>query len=67
MSVDWTKPIQTRSGLKAELVRRIGDDYWVVITDEVGKECMLCYQADGRYRSLPGNDFDIINVPEEVV
>lgn len=65
MTIDWTKPIQTRDGRKAEFVRRVGVEYWVVIDDESGKECMVHYPEAGTYFNRNRKECDIVNVPEE--
>jgi hypothetical protein len=64
MSVDWTKPIQTRGGRKARLVCTIppvgGAETRVVTLDE--QSLRLYYEAGNYIRDDRDND-DIINVP----
>jgi len=65
-TVDWSKPIQTRGGLKVELNPRIN------IKDIVAITVFECGQAVNIFVSLNGefaedgepHEFDIINVPE---
>ncbi len=64
MSVDWTRPIQTRSGRKARLVCTIppvgGAETRVVTLDE--QSLRLYYEAGNYILGAIEND-DIINVP----
>jgi hypothetical protein len=65
VSVDWTKPIQTRSG---RAVRYIGRDVGMcvrvaIVVDEKGTEFETTYYDDGRYWTVMpfGQPNDIIN------
>lgn len=66
MSVDWTKPIQLRDGRKAEFVRRVREEYWIV-TEHGGLEVMMNYHRDGRMCRTSSHEHpgDVINQPEE--
>ena len=68
MSVDWSKPIQTRGGRKARLVCTIppvgGAETRVVTLDE--QSLRLYYEAGNYIRDDRDND-DIINVPPRKV
>ncbi len=70
MSVDWTKPIQTRDGRKAEFVRRVNarsdtQKIWCVV-EHFGFEEMASFNQDGQHFEVP-TSYDIVNAPEEKV
>lgn len=70
--LDWTKPIQTRAGLKAVLTtdnffsERVEQKYnHLVLVDNVdGTKSSWCFTPEGRYDTdVLNHDRDIINVP----
>ena len=70
MSVDWSKPLQTRGGTRAEYVGLIdppskdGETIACVIRDIDGVARLYSYHADGScFAEIPQQTFDIINVP----
>ncbi len=68
MTLDWTKPIQTRSGLKAELIRRgvthpVSPNI-VLVDREAGRQVAFMYPDGGNYRhDGRQHDLDIVNAP----
>ena len=73
MTIDWTKPIQTRDGRSARLLCKDlkgarGYPVVVALLDERGYESLEHYTLGGQY--LTGddeeNDHDLINLPERV-
>lgn len=71
VTVDWTKPIQTRGGLKARVLTtdRKGTAYPVVALIEVkaGNEQTNTYTLNGLILTNSTDPYDIINVPPEPV
>jgi hypothetical protein len=68
-AVDWSKPIQTRDGRKAEFLRELAgrdDPFAAAVMDKDGREAVLFYFADGRLLSLDESPSDIINTPERI-
>lgn len=68
--VDWTKPLQTRSGLKVEFLRKLNRTtapIIVVTFHKTGEETIATYPESGRWLyDLTGKaPLDIINVPED--
>lgn len=56
MSIDWTKPIETRDGRKAEYIMRISNDEYprvVKVTHEDGHEAVYGYTEAGGYFAEP--------------
>lgn len=71
MTVDWTKPIQTRDGRKARvLATDLGDDNYpivVAVTDGSDHEYSATRTLDGRISiKSEFDDSDVINVTEEI-
>lgn len=68
MSVDWTKPIQTRDGRKAELLCKdlLGDFSHAVKVKCKEGNMIGCYKPNGN-RFQHESDYDIINVPPQKV
>lgn len=72
MSIDWTKPIQTRDGRPARLLGHIDAQQPVVVAyvnDKEG-ETVEAFHTDGRYYlyEVDGESkFDIVNVPTDPV
>ncbi|MDE2105110.1 MAG: hypothetical protein KGL39_48170 [Patescibacteria group bacterium] len=67
MTLDLTKPMQTRDGRKARLLASdLKSQFQLVfvITDKDGNEHVGERYADGRYSSGYDRPHDIINVPE---
>lgn len=70
---DPTKPVQMRCGWKAEIIRsdlKGPASIVAIITDSEGDEFVEAYREDGSRRgsnSLIENNFDLVNIPEEVV
>lgn len=69
MAVDWTKPIQTRDGRKAEFLRETNHTEYpmlCLVTDSRGIQQPTTYTSSGAYwRDNPCfKEFDIINTPE---
>lgn len=69
--IDWTKPIQTRSGRPARvLCTDLKDTEYpvavaVLVSDK--HEAAYTYTAEGKYAIEGDEPFDIINVPEKRV
>ncbi len=67
MSLDWTKPLATRYGEKAEFVRelRTDDEYpmLVIVTARDGSQEACMYRRDGTY-AVGGGDcgWDLQNI-----
>lgn len=81
MSVDWTQPIQTKSGLKAALLkelRGVGKIVLAVVVADAAAEMVYSYSPYGRLivnverlgvvyvEEAAESDMDIINVPIRV-
>lgn len=68
--IDWTKPIQTKSGRKAELIYRLTNanpEYYqpmvVLIEDEKGFQSIEMFSPDGGYfDGVEDSQLDLINV-----
>lgn len=65
--IDWTKPIQTKDGKKAEFIRAFPENgnhasHLVVIFHNGAWAC--AYRADGRHAFDPG--LDLVNVKPEL-
>ena len=69
MGVDWSKPIQTRDGKKAELLKilKTNDPYPCIVAIEwKGNEEIIQVRKNGRYLGSNCEDeLDIINVPQK--
>lgn len=68
MTLDLTKPVQTRDGKKARIVctDAKGKTYKVIALVEIdGEEEAHSYTLDGWFREeAAGGDLDLVNVPE---
>ena len=68
MSIDWSKPLQTKDGRSARvicsnLVNELFPICCAVMED--GEEHAYTYSVDGRYLKYRSNDLDLVNpVPE---
>ena len=67
---DYTKPFQTRSGRKAELLAVINNDETplvVKITYSNDKEYILLYRDHGKFNRNPmlDDEMDLINIPQK--
>lgn len=68
--IDWTKPIRTKSGTKAEFIYRLANPdpqyhqaMVVVIEDERGIQSVEAFSTDGKYFvNALDSDMDLINV-----
>ena len=70
MKLDTTKPVQTRGGLKAEIIRTgINDGAYSIaalITLDNGREQVLTFTDNGACNQLGLlKSFDLVNVPEK--
>ena len=68
--INWEKPIQTRDGRKARVVRTdVKSDHYSVIclvTQESGDEFVItCHHDGSRDTTFAGHEADIINAPEK--
>lgn len=68
--VDWTKPIQTKSGRAARvLTMDLFDPSHTVVVAVMGekgdREHVFTYKNDGQYRANTATDADIVNVPSK--
>lgn len=66
MSIDWSKPVQTRDGRPVEIITRHGRGRWPVVGYMDKDNYPSTWTACGMY--YPGEIrfacFDLINVPE---
>jgi len=65
--VDWTKPIQTKDGRMAHLIREIHNPRYpmvVLIHQPWGEEQVTCYCISGQLMSSKVSNVDIINRDE---
>ena len=66
--IDWTKPIQTKDGRKAEFIHKLKTDFdytrLVILTDDEGRESHETYTENGELVKDRESELDIINVPE---
>lgn len=68
MTIDWSKPVQTRDGRKVRILcmnaKTIDNRPVCVLYDNDGSECAALYTREGK---IPGfsSDMDLVNVPEE--
>ncbi len=68
MAIDWSKPIQTKSGKKVRFLGELKADYAesfvAAVTDGDGQESVMQYNSAGIPTRL-GADY-LINVPEKI-
>ena len=71
MTIDWTKPLQTRDGRKARVVATdiaTKDEYThaALVMDEDGDESLETYTKEGLWWVSGGlQDKDLVNAPEK--
>lgn len=66
--MNWNKPFETKSGLKARLLGVLKKSIYshiVATVEQDGQEIMRQYNPSGEYSSTP-SQFDLINPPTEV-
>lgn len=67
MTLDWTKPLQTRGGRAARVLGRVRSDKYPVVVavySDTGMECVGVYTEDGSlYVGGTDDPLNIINVP----
>lgn len=67
--IDWNKPIQTREGHKAELIKTInaaGRTHIIVVTSKEGFQSSYRVYSDGRWSTYNNSRKDILNVPPKM-
>lgn len=69
MTFDPTKPVQTRDGQKAEILRYdLNNEDWpivAVITRPDGQQWAGTFGSGGRYSTYNEREYDLVNVPEK--
>jgi len=68
--LDLTKPIRTKSGLKAEIVyRKYSEDYplLVIITHKDGYKISNCYTLTGKLHENRESEYDLVNYKAEEI
>lgn len=67
MSIDFTKPLQTRDGKKVRLLCTDAREPYPVIALIEETKLPGCFTSDGRDTRGSESSWDLINVPEEVM
>lgn len=65
MTIDWSKPVQTRGGKPVEIITTKGRGSHPVIGYVGYTEILDGWMIDGTYNGKKPTDRDLINVPEE--
>ena len=66
MALDFTKPVQTRSGLKVTILTTEARSNWPVIglIHEPAKDTGCVWTLKGAFRADEPSEFDLVQVPE---
>ena len=70
MTIDFTKPIKTVTGLKVRILATDAKHNVYPIIGLVlhanGVESSETFTLNGKFRQLESSDYDLVNVPEEI-
>jgi hypothetical protein len=66
MTIDFTKPVQTRNGYSVRIISTDGHQYYPVVGYIGDAKSPAAWGLDGAiFSSLQVNDYDLIQVPEK--
>ena len=67
MSIDFTKPLQTRNGRKLRLLCTDAAGHYPIFCLSEDNKAIISYTSDGRaYKDIEDHPNDLMNVPEQV-